>query len=259
MLPELSIERVFRRELDSLPLPPDDTWVPSPKAQRLHLLGAVVAATAVVLLIGTALAVREAADAAAAARRGVVTTPQPLALGSQVRPTCADGRCVSAVPIVIRNPALGYNLWIPGDWRQTKVPAPASQGGLVDRSLFTARYPQDEEAAIAAANGVPAWDFLVEVWDRQGRSALDFARTGTCASQAISRAATCEVSTQTLRGQPTVVTTVSLLGGGYTKSYYVERGERLLILRYVIDPAVDRPSHVTEQTLEQIVRMIGLV
>ncbi len=34
MFPELSIERVFRRELDSLPLPDERLWVPDPRATR---------------------------------------------------------------------------------------------------------------------------------------------------------------------------------------------------------------------------------
>lgn len=249
MLPELNIEGVFRRELDALPIPAESLWVPV----RSSVGGTFLLRTA--LIVVTALLVGGAVFAVRDARESGVAEPGPRATVPP-RPTCLpNGVCIAPVPIMVRSQDLGYNLWLPGDWRETAVTGPTAPG-LVSRRVFTARYPEDEVAAIAAARGVPAWDFLVEVWDRQGRPAAEFARTGTCTS---SLEPTCELSTQTLRGELAVVTTVSLPGGRYTRSYYIEHAEKLLILRYVVDPAVDRPSQVSEQTLEQIVRMIGLV
>jgi len=41
-------------------------------------------------------------------------------------------------------------------------------------------------------------------------------------------------------------------------AYYVERGRRMLIVRYVTGPGIEGPHGVTEQTLEQIVQSIVL-
>ena len=41
-------------------------------------------------------------------------------------------------------------------------------------------------------------------------------------------------------------------------AYYIERGDRMLILRYVTEPGSEGPHGVTEQTLEQIVGSIAL-
>jgi hypothetical protein len=42
-------------------------------------------------------------------------------------------------------------------------------------------------------------------------------------------------------------------------TYYLERGDQMLILRYWTDPTVAAPTGVTDATLKGIVRSIGLV
>jgi hypothetical protein len=45
----------------------------------------------------------------------------------------------------------------------------------------------------------------------------------------------------------------------YVRGIYVARGDRILILRFAVDPDVDRPSDVVEETFDQILSRIGLV
>jgi hypothetical protein len=68
----------------------------------------------------------------------------------------------------------------------------------------------------------------------------------------------CVQGSETIRGETAVVTTVYSFRWHVT-SYYVERGDRMLILRYMYSEMVQPPDGVTEETLKQIVRSIGLV
>ncbi len=108
MFPELSIERVFRQEIDSLPLPPEHLWIPDrPAARRSIPLTALVISATVVLVLGAVLTTREAGDAAATRRR-VTTAP----LVNLPRPTCLRGGCN-----IYRSDAFGYGIVLPADWR----------------------------------------------------------------------------------------------------------------------------------------------
>src|SRR5213592_105780 len=109
MLPELSIERIFRREIDSLPLPPEKWWIPDRQtARRSALLTALVISATVVLVLGAVVTAREVGEAAATGRRGVTTAP----LLNAPRPTCLRGGCN-----VYRSDAFGYGIVLPADWR----------------------------------------------------------------------------------------------------------------------------------------------
>jgi hypothetical protein len=274
MFPELSIERVFQRELDELPVPNEELWVPAGRARPLGIVVVAVVGAALLLVFAAAGLVRDASGAATQPRGGITT---PTSLPS--RPTCtppsgSNGRCVSLVPNAIRNTAFGYNLTIPGEWRETKMPAgtepfvPDRQGAspsltapfLLDRQVFTARPPQ-EWVGIPTINMAPAWDLDVQVWDRQGRSAQEWSLTfGPCDHARVNYGpAGCVERTETIRGVTTVATTVSTISGSETISYYLERGDQMLIVRYWTDPNVAPPAGVTNVTLEGIVRSIGLV
>ena len=115
MFPELSIERIFHREIDSLPLPPESAWIPNGlRARRSVPLTALVICATAVLVFGAVMTARYAGDAAGTGRR--VTTP----LVALPRPTCLRGGCN-----VYRNDAFGYGIVLPADWRV----APARRGG----------------------------------------------------------------------------------------------------------------------------------
>ena len=272
MLPEIGIERVFQRELDSLPLPDEGIWLPTRRARPSSL--AMVALVGVPLLLVFAVAglIRDASGAATQPR-GVTSTPSSL----PSRPTCTppsgmNGRCVSLVPNAVRNPAFAYNLTIPGEWRETRMPAgtePFVRDGpsavpsltapfLLDRHVFTARAAQ-EWVALTTVNMAPAWDLDVQVWDRQGRTALEWATFGPCNGVRSYGTTGCVQTTETIHGTTFVKTTISTLLGPQTTSYYLERGDQMLILRYWIDPNVAPPPGVTTATLEGIVHSIGLV
>ena len=279
MLPELSIERVFQRELDSLPVPAEQLWVPNGRGGGSAIVAVFVVGAALLLVIAATGVIREATTPASQPR-GVASTSSPtLRPPASCEPPAhgADGRCTMLVPIAIRNPAFGYNLTIPGEWHETQMPPgtepfvrdrPGSVPSLtapflLDRHVFTARSAQDW--VYVAGNLAPgwdiAWDLDVQVWDRQGQSAVEWSRTfGPCdpAVPAFGISG-CTQRTEVIRGATFVVTTVSTLRGPETTTYYLDRGDQMLILRYSIDPTVAPPSGVTPATLEGIVHSIGLV
>jgi hypothetical protein len=273
MFPELSIERIFRRELDDLPLPAERLWVPNRRALPSAIVTVSVVCAALVLIIAAAGLVRDASGAATQPR-GAVSTPTSL----PSRPTCAppafgaNARCVTLLPNGVRNPAQGYNLTIPGNWREAQMPPgtepfvpdrparPLSLTApfLLDRHVFTARSTQEWRVS---GDAPPVWDLDVQVWDRQGRSAVDWSLTfGPCDHSVANYGPTaCVERTETIRGVAVVVTTLYTLHGPQATSYYLERGDQMLILRYWTDPSVVSPEGVTETTLEGIVHSIGLV
>jgi len=243
MLPELSIERIFRRELDSLPVPPEEFWIPDRHTARRSIpLTALVLAATVALVLGAVVTARDVGDAAATGRRGVTTTP----LQNAARPTCLRGGCN-----VYRSDAFGYGIVIPADWRVTPpLRGRTLPGGALERIEFTGLTP-NEWTAIGPGLVVP-WDVVVEVYDRRGVLAMDWARSDGCGVNP------CSTGTTSLGGSPAYTASWPLLPSLRMHAYYVERGERMLILRYVTGPGREGPHGVTEQTLEQIVGSIAL-
>jgi hypothetical protein len=265
MFPELSIERVFRRELDSLPLPDEQLWVPNRGTTRRAVVAWSMTGAAVLLVLVLVGVIRDRNEAATHPS-GAVATPaicEPPAFG-------VNGRCTTLLPNGVRNPAFGYNFTIPGNWREVEMPVGTSpfvvgrpNAGpsltapfLLDRRVFTARSPEVWSAAGVLA---PAWDFDVQVWDRQGRTAMEWAGAFPCDDPSVTLGDTrCVQGSETIRGDTAVVTTVSSFRWHVT-SYYVQRGDRMLILRYMYSEMVQPPDGVTEETLKQIVRSIGLI
>src|SRR5438046_818697 len=92
-------------------------------------------------------------------QRAMVGTPPPVGPSASCEPPAfgANGRCLTLVPNLFRSEAFGYNLVIPGDWREVPMPAgthpyvigqpnagPALTAPfLLDRHVFTARPPQE--------------------------------------------------------------------------------------------------------------------
>ena len=101
--------------------------------------------------------------------------------------------------------------------------------------------------------------FRSQVWDRQGRTAVEWARAFPCDDPSVTLGQTnCAQRSDTIRGVMAVVTTVASFRWHVT-SYYLERGDRMLILRYVSSEMIQPPTGVTEATLDGIVHSIGLV
>ena len=260
MLPELSIERVFRREIDTLPVPPERSWVPTERGAHSVALSAAVIAGAALLVIAAVSSVLDVSDAASAQRPRLIGFP-PNALPRCTPPATQtpSGRCVAPVPIAYRNQAYGYNLVIPGEWHDVQIQIPPQRaGGLLDRQVFTGRAASDW--LMVTDTTAAAWDLDVQVWDRRGLSATEWSYTlGPCDHAVVSFGGHCQSTTGRVGGVDAIITTVGVGGNpAYTVSYYIERGDRILILRYVINTNAAPPAGVNEETLQRIVASLGL-
>lgn len=241
MLPELSIERIFHRELDSLPLPPEGSWIPHRTSARRSIpLAALVLAAAVVLVVGAAMTIREAGDAAATGRRGVTTAP----LINVPRPTCLRGGCN-----VYRSDAFAYSIVLPENWRV--APPIAGSGaptGQLDRVEFTSQTPDEWTRAVRVGVVVVVpWDVVVEVRERRGALARDFAEADGCGTN------TCVAGETMLSQSPAYTASWPISPEMRMHAYYVERGDRMVVLRYLTGPGSEGPHEVSERTLQQIV------
>ena len=224
-------------------MPPESLWVPDRQTARRSIpLTALVISATVVLVLGAVVTAREAGDAAATGRRGV-TAP----LQNVPRPTCLRGGCN-----VYRSDAFGYGIVLPEDWRV----APPLHGrtplaGALDRVEFTNQKP-DEWTMAFGADSTVVWDVVVEVYDRNGIFAVDWARSDGCGGNP------CVTGQTTIGGSPAYAASWPVSPLLRMHAYYVERGRRMLIVRYVTGPGIEGPHGVTEQTLEQIVQSIVL-
>ena len=250
MVPELSIARVFQRELDALPLPPEDAWVPNARPARAPALAMAIGAVAIAaILIVTVYGVRASQDPAAVGAGAVSPTPPSSACaGSDVhRP------CLGPLPVIYRSPVLGYNIVIPGGFHRVvnDAPPPRTSSGLVYRERFTARPADEDRASLASFGALPPWDFVVEVYDRAVVTASERAHLDGCT-------AGCVTTQTTIQKEPALSATWTD-GGVVMHGYYMDRGDRVLVLKYAVGPETSRPAGVNESDLLRIVETIGLV
>jgi hypothetical protein len=247
----LGIESVLRRELDSLPLPPEEKWLPGRDRGAPWSTAAWVIAGA--LLIAIALVGGPfLRDWRAAQGEGTAARPTPLVL-----PTVVNGIGVSPLRHVLRNTTLGYNILLPANWRESaRGQSPGPDPLLVGRATYTAHSPEAEDALLQKFGHLRLerfptlpWDITVELWSRGGLGPLDWAKAqGRCS-------ATCTIGSTQINGT-SFLTTVEAATGTHT--FYVERGDRVLVFLYVVGSAAEQPEGVTRDTLEQIVRSVGL-
>jgi hypothetical protein len=244
-MPNPTIESALRRELDSLPLPPESEWLPASGRRSgwgtTLWVATGVAVVALALVSGPALR-----DWRESRSEGVAARPTPLVL-----PTVIDGRGVSPLRNVSRHPELGFNLVVPANWRETESTSFSGALVLIGRVTYTA-HARDAEAALLRRYGTTAklpWDVVVELWAAGAMTASEWARDrGDCG-------AGCALGTTTINGSE-FVTSVNNATGAH--AFYVLRGDRILVLSYMIGSAVERPEGVTAETLDQIVRTVGL-
>jgi hypothetical protein len=251
MLRNSGIESVLRRELDSLPLPPESQWFPgrhrrSQWSTAAWLIGGA-AMIGIALIAGPLL--RDWRELQA---EGTAARPTPLVL-----PTVIGGVGVSPLRNVMRNQALGYNILLPANWRESpRGQSPGPDPTLVGRATYTARSAEAEAAVLQRFGHLRLerfptlpWDVTAELWTRGGLDALEWARMqGRCS-------ATCTVGSARINGVDFLTTVEPATD---THTFYAERDDRVLVFLYVVGNAADQPAGVTLDTLEQIVRSVGL-
>jgi hypothetical protein len=245
MLRDPGIESVLRRELDSLPLPPEEQWLPGRGRSNGFVAAAWLLAGSLLIVLafvaGPALRDwRDSVSAATAAR------PTPLVL-----PTVINGIGVSPLRKIVREAALGYNLLLPANWRQSDRAQTQAAVMLVARATYTARSSAEEAAVATRYDRSPTlpWDVTAELWSRGPLSALEWARThGRCSGA-------CAFGSTQINGVSFVTTVDGVTG---VHAFYVERADRVLVFSYVVGSPAEQPQGVTTDTLEQIVASIGL-
>lgn len=240
MLPQSSLEAIFERDLEQLPLPDADRWVP--KEQRDLVPVAAVAAFAIFLIVGLLTV--------AGLRDQLVLASPP------VRPTSSGGRVIGPLPNDYRNAEFGYNLTVPAWLRVSALPpANAAAKGLLQSVRFTGR-SAEQERAVAAATGptaTPSWDLVIEVWQRDALGAEQWAvQHDGCATG-------CALGSTAIHGTSAVTAVWTEPTGTTVHAFYFERGPNILVLRYAVGAEADRPQDVTPELLDQVVRSIGLV
>ena len=238
MLPQ-SLETIFERDLDQLPLPDADRWVPKEKRDLVPV--AAVVAFAIFLMVGLMTA--------AGMRASSVLASPP------VRPTSSGGRLIGPLPNEYRNAEFGYNLTVPAWLRvSTLPPANATAKGLLHSERFTGRSAEQERALVAAGpTAIPSWDLVIEVWQRDAFSAEQWAvqRDGCAAG--------CALGSTVIHGTSAVTAVWTESTGTTVHAFYFERGPNILVVRYAVGSEADRPQDVTPELLDQVVRSIGLV
>lgn len=247
MSPQKSLEAIFERDLDQLPLPDADRWVPTEKRDLFPV--AAVAALAIFLMVGlvTVAGIRDQVSSR------VLSSPPTL-----VRPTVIGGVGIGPLPNDYRNTEFGYNLTVPAWLRASNVlPTNAAAKGLLHSARFTGRSPDQESALLGSAGArsgqTPTWDLLIEVWQRDGLSA------GEWATQHDRCAAACTVGSAVIHGTSALTAEWTDSSDARVHAFYFERGPNILVLRYAIGSEAERPQDVTPELLEQVVRSIGLV
>lgn len=232
---ERSLEALFARDLDRLPLPEPELWLPPPRRQRsrpLSIAAAIIAAVVLGALAG--LGLQEVRSSKAPAAATAAPTGSPAAGASWIHV----------------NSRFNYSIALPIQWRRSEAEriVPSDVGrGLVSREIFTARTLQ-EEARFVGSQFLP-WNLFIEVWDRAGQSAEDWLRTWW-------RCAEGCVTATSLKGARAVV---GVMGPPFLgRVYVIERGERFLVLRYGFGDESNRPNDVTEETFQRIISSLEL-
>jgi len=260
MLRDYNFVDALRREVDRIALPPESEWSPKASTGRgLWSLAALAIGSLAVAAVALSVVTTDGAAAGAGEvlRRTIgvvplVLQPRPT---PPVRPTVIEGgRRVLPVPNEYRNTQFRYNLVVPAWFHQTPIAVADSVPGLLHRAVFTAR-DEAAEARFAGGRFLP-WDLIVEVYQRGDRTSEQWAGDLGCNRSGPAGASTCALTPTQIHGTPAIVGTRSAPLTG--KMYLIERGDQILVLRYVLGDESNRPQDVTEATLDQIIGSLGL-
>jgi hypothetical protein len=247
MYPRADLEAVFQRDLDQLPLPDTDRWVPAETRDLFPIAAFAVLVIGVLVSVVTVAGIRDQVLSL------VLATPP-------ARPTSSGGRAIAPLPKVDRNTEFGYNLTVPAWLRVSDVPpADAAAKGLLRSVRFTGRSPEQERAFLASAGAasgageIPSWDLVLEVWQRDGLGAKQWA------TQDDGCAGGCTLGSTDVHGTSAVTAEWTDSSGARVHAFYFERGSNIMVLRYAVGAEADRPQDVTPALLDQVVRSLGLV
>ncbi|MDP9226476.1 MAG: hypothetical protein M3P18_22085 [Actinomycetota bacterium] len=247
MLRNYSFRDELRREVERLPLPPEDQWVPThAEAGPRSFVALTIVAAAIVAAIAVAAAGSRLEDGPAAQQPVLVTLPP--------RPTVVNGVGIERVPVIYQNTRFNYNLVLPAWFRHGTLSAGTdAAAGPLERQLITAR-SEAEEARFVGTQFLP-WDLIVEVWDRGGKRTEEWVANFGCPDPS-KGANPCVLETTKIHG--TQATVATRAGPPRARIYLIEHGDQLLVLRYAIGAESDRPAEVSEATLETIITSLGL-
>ena len=250
MLRNPGIEIVLRRELDSLPLPPNEEWLPrNRRAGGAWSTAGVLAAGILLIVIAVVVgpAIREWREDQT---QGNAARPTP-----RVLPTVVDGIGVSPLRNAVRNPTLGYNILLRANWRESarwqQVPPVSIEPTLIGRATYTARSIDQERETLGRYGALAKlpWDLTAEAWSSDGLNTLEWLRAyGGCV-------ATCTVGSTRIKGVD-FLTSVDAASGLH--AFYVTRGDRVLAFSYIVGSAAEQPGGVTIDILDQAIQSIGL-
>lgn len=252
---EGGFRQVLRREADRISLPDESRWVP-PQSVRTSATGsAAIVGIALVVLLGV-VALREARIAESPVAQAPAKPTPPS------RPTMVDGSLIAPLPNVYRNTQ--FNLVLPAWFHETPAPAGIpSDPALIDRRVFSAR----TDGRVAPVGEFLPWDLIVEVYRRDGRSLADWVVALGCRPAVPTGDGSCISEPRVIRGATAVVATRSVRNARSAaadtfvvdrKTYVVDRGDQVLVLRYYVGNESDRPTDVNEATLQTIVDSLGL-
>jgi hypothetical protein len=252
---EGGFRQMLHRQVDAITLPPEDTWVPRVASSAIGPWVLVSGLVAIAFVVGVvAIGGVRLPEIPAAQEPARVTPP--------ARPTTIDGHTDIPLPNAYRNTQFNYNLVLPAWFHETRYPGGAPPNTpLLQQKVFTARDDADEARLASSVNSrgglVLPWDLVVEVYQRGGRSLEEWAGMLGCDRSGPVGTSTCALTTTRVHGTDALVGTRSSPSAG--KIYLIERGDQVLVLRYVLGDESDRPADVSEATLEQIIASLGLV
>ncbi len=245
---ERSVAEIVRIDVDRLPLPPEQEWVPAPAKQGSA--GSLIGP----LALGVLAAALVFATVRASLDDPTATLPEggrALATGrSMPTPDPEVANRVSRLPNIFRNDTAAYRLLLPGDWRRSDLRSKTFAAGsqVVARDIYTTRSP-DEEVRLAASGEALPWEMVVELWEARGADLTGWALAHE--SHPGQRLEKVELrSGSAIR---------KIWADGLRAAYYIARGEMILVISYTTTAdSAAAPARVTRSVLDQAIRDIGL-
>jgi len=204
------------RDIERLPVPSEDVWVPTQIHRRPRPFIMALGIFAALLV-------------------GVVVGDTLLSARSTLASRANRGPASETSPLPSANARFGYVLLLPSGWRPSEAERTlASEAVLLERQVFTARSVADESRFVGS-QFLP-WDLFAEVWDGGNKSPEEWARRW-CSDP-------CDVLLSSANGAREAIASVQSPMPG--RVYVFQHGSTVLVLRYGLGDNTNRPTAVTE-------------